>query len=282
MSLAAVFMILALAADDPPTKDAALEQRLREINMAEAHTWDIYLDAAHQVKAELIPRPVYLWTNPTKGSGQYGSVFVWVSQGRPAAIGSFFGHPIAQGKSERRRMVHEFHALAQTRLYPVCSDGDGQIWNPEAAIALQPLPAAPPVEASPAKRLLTMRNIGREFGGNTVDWRKQRWELRLLPQPLYRYERPPGDIVDGALLAFVTDAGTDPEVLLLLEARQEGGWHFAIMRFSDSSVYVQHGGKEVFKSVRGVDKERYNDEHTYQVLQKRYLDELTEPKASPP
>jgi len=274
-----VTLLLAIAADDPPANVAVLEQRLREINLAEARTWQIYLNSAHRTKAEFNERPVYLWTNPTKGSGQYGSVFIWTSEGRPAAIGSFFGHPIAQGTTERRRMVHEFHALAQTQLFPVCGDGDGQIWQPEAAISLHPLPETQAVDASPLKRLLTMRNIGRAFGGYTVDWRKQRWELRLLPQPLFRYEKPPADIIDGALLAFVTDAGTDPEVLLLLEARKEGGWHYAVMRFSDSSVYVQHAGEEVFKSVRGVDKERYNADHTYQVLQKRYLDELAEGQA---
>ena len=275
-------MLLSLDAEDSPVKNAALEQRLREINLAEARTWDIYLDAAHQTKADFIERPVYLWTNPTKGSGQYGSVFLWVYQGRPAAIGSFFGHPMAQGTGERRRMVHEFHALAPIQLLPVCHDGDGQTWQPTEAISLRPLPDAPAVEASPARRLLTMRNIGRQFGGYTVDWRKQRWELRLLPQPLFRYEKSPAEIIDGALLALVTDAGTDPEVLLLLEAQKEGGWHYAVMRFSDSSVYVRHGDKEIFTAVRGVVAEKYNAEHTYQVLQKRYLDELNEPKAPKP
>ena len=278
------FLVVALLAAQPaPAASAQMIERLRAINVAEALTWDIYRDAAHKTKAEFIDRPVYLWTNPTKGSGQYGSVFVWAHQGRPAMIGSFFGHPSAQGMGERRRMVHEFHALAPTLLFPVCNDGDTQTWQPRAAISLRPLPDAPPVEASPAKRLLTMRNLGRQFGGYTIDWRKQRWELRLLPQPLYRYEKPPEDIVDGALLALVTDAGTDPEVLLLLEARKESGWHYAVMRFSDSSVYVQRDGQEIFKAVRGVEPERYNADHTYQVLQKRFLDELNEPtKASPP
>src|SRR5262245_22580497 len=278
MLLSGFLALFALAADEPAKQPSALEQRLREINVAEARTWEIYLDTNHRTKAEFVERPAYLWTNPTKGSGQYGTVFLWVSQGRPAAIGSFFGHPMAQGTTERRRMVHEFHALAQTQLYPVCNDGDTQTWRPEAAISLKPLADAPPVDASAARRLLTIRTIGRQFGGYTVDWRKQRWELRLLPQPLFRYENPPADIVDGALLALVTDAGTDPEVLLLLEARKDGGWHYAVMRFSDSSVYVLRAGEEVFKSVRGVDKERYNADHTYQVLQKRYLDELADVK----
>ena len=50
-------------------------------------------------------------------------------------------------------------------------------------------------------------------------------ELRLLPQPLYRYEPNDGDspMVDGAVFGYVWTIGTDPEVLLVVEARRAGG-----------------------------------------------------------
>jgi hypothetical protein len=54
------------------------------------------------------------------------------------------------------------------------------------------------------------------------DGQERRWELRLLPHPLYRYESTDPDVVDGALFAFVTSAGTDPEALLAIEARKPG------------------------------------------------------------
>ncbi len=276
MPLAAL-IACCLLADDPPVP---LEQRLREINLQEARTWEIYLDEGRKQKAEFIERPVYLWTNPTKGAGQYGSVFVWVHEGRPAVVGSFFGHPI---RGDERRMVHELHALAQTPIYPACSDGDAATWNPKAAIALAPLPDAPPPEQSPPRRLLQMRNLGKQFGGHTIDWRKQRWEMRLLPQPLFRYDKPPAGVLDGALLALVTDAGTDPEVLVLLEARERGGWHYALMRFSDSSCYVTHQGKETWSAVRNSPTfSAHNDDHTYRVFQKRILTELAPPAGGQP
>jgi hypothetical protein len=59
--------------------------------------------------------------------------------------------------------------------------------------------------------------------------------------------------VDGALFALVSNAGTDPEVLLLIEARAAGGkmrWEYACGRFSDRSLYVQRKDKEVWSSVR--------------------------------
>ena len=56
---------------------------------------------------------------------------------------------------------------------------------------------------------------------------------------------------DGALFAFVTSAGTDPEALLVIEARKPAHadgpvWHYAIARFTDLQLWVRHKGKEVF------------------------------------
>ncbi len=51
-----------------------------------------------------------------------------------------------------------------------------------------------PVEGAPAvldptapKRLVQMRAIAREFTASSHDAKGERWELRLLPKPLYRY-----------------------------------------------------------------------------------------------
>jgi len=262
-------ILLSLAAEDASKSAPTLEQRLQEINIQEAKNWDIYLDEARKTKAELIEKPIYLWTNPTKNGGQFGSVFIWAHAGEPVLVGSIFAHP-TEG---RRHLVHEFHVLSESLIFPECRDGDSQTWQPKGAIKLRPLPGAPAPEASAAKRLIQMRSLGREFGGYTVDWRKQRWELRLLTQPLYRYEKPAGDAIDGALMAMVTSAGTDPEVLLLLEARKNG-WHYAPLRFSDSSLYVTHGDKEVWTAVRDKDNLQDNNaDFTYRALHKRVLDQ---------
>ena len=273
MILTALVACLMLSADEGSAAPRRLERRLHELNLEDARQWDMWLDQSRQAKAELIERPVYLWTNPTKG--QYGSVFVWVHEGRPIVVGSIFAHPIGK----QRRMTHEFHALSADRIYPDCRDDDSSAWEPTTGIALTALKGGPVADKSPSRRLLQMRTIARQFSGHTIDWRKQRWELRLLPQPLYRYQKPSGDVIDGALLALVTDAGTDPEVLLLLEAHSDGAWKYATLRFSDSSLYVHHEGKEVLAYVRGQDSPpTENAERTYQVFKKRILDEPIVPE----
>lgn len=257
-----------LLADDPPKASTQLEKRLQEINVAEAKRWTMHLDSDFKQKAELVERPVYYWTNPTKGGGQHGAVFVWTHEGRPIVVGSIFAHP-TEGK---RRIVHEFHSLAPEVIYPDCDDGDPASWEPKAGLKLAPLLDAPTPAKSPTQRLRQIKALGGRFGGHTVDWRKERWELRLLPQPLYRYGKTNADVIDGALLALVTDAGTDPEILVLLEATNDS-WKYALARFTDSSFYVELDKKQVFSAERGTPEfnQNYNVDHTYRSFQKRFL-----------
>ena len=257
-------------ADDAARKAPMLDEQFQTINLADARRWEMFLDPAQRTKAELVERPVFVWTNPTKGKGQHGSVFVWTHDGRPMVVGSIF----VNRTETTQRLMHEFHSLAPLPLHPRCGGCDGESWKPAAGIALQPLKDAPPPDASAPRRLLQIRMLARQFGGYTFDdWRKLRWELRSLPQPLYRYQPESGDVIDGALLGLVTDAGTDPEVLLLLEAHRDAVWHFALLRFSDSSLYVSYQGREIWKAVRGEGQEQFhNADHTYQLLRMRIVD----------
>jgi hypothetical protein len=66
-------------------------------------------------------------------------------------------------------------------------------------------------------------------------------DLRLLAQPLYRYESTLPEVLDGALFTFVT--GTDPELMLVIEARRTAGgpvWHFGAGRFTDLNLTLRH------------------------------------------
>src|SRR5206468_7915844 len=82
-------------------------------------------------------------------------------------------------------------------------------------------------------------------------------ELRVLPTQLYRYPAAKAGVIDGGLFALVSEAGTDPEVLLLIEAREEKGkvrWEYALGKFSDCEIHVSLKGKdgkekEVFSSI---------------------------------
>ena len=278
-------LCLLVVAADPPQQSARAKELLQGLHLEEGAKWQMYLDAGHKTKAELNKKPIYIWTNPTRSGGQNGCVYVWTHQGRPVIIGSIFSHP-EQG---RRVVCHEFHSLSTTALEPQ-RESAAEKWEPKAGIKLQPLKSAAAPDSSPTRRLVQMRSLAREFSGHTIDVNKERWELRLLSQPLYRYEKPEGDVLDGALFGFVTSAGTDPEVVLALEARKveggkvEGGaWFYRAVRFSDSNLYVQHKGKEVWTSIRDDQNQlHFNPDHTYRLIRDKFMDELPELVAEAP
>jgi hypothetical protein len=146
--------------------------------------------------------------------------------------------------------MHELHALDTEKL--LVKRQEYNQWKPQTGLARKELPDAASPAAAAGARLLQMRRIAQEFVGHSVDRDRKQWELRLLPTPLYRYPPARTGVLDGALFALMSSAGTDPEVLLLIEAREIDGkvrWEYACGRFSDWELHVQRKDKEVFSSV---------------------------------
>jgi hypothetical protein len=122
----------------------------------------------------------------------------------------------------------------------------------EPGIRLEPVPDAPEPARNATLRLAQMRDLARRFTSQ-VDRENTRWEMRLLPQPIYRYELADENapVVDGAIFAFVWTAGTDPELLLVIEARrtdQQTQWYYAPARFTNREVWLKYRDKEVWRA----------------------------------
>jgi hypothetical protein len=279
---AATIVIITLATAGQQTRDLAPKddsakakgQRLLELHTTDAASYAIYRDVARTQKLELRREPVYRWTNPTRVGGQVGEVFVWTYRGRPEVVGSIFSHPTGDG---RRVMCHELHSLSLAVL--VVDREASEQWVPQAAgVDLKPLDEAPPPAATGAQRMAQMRSLAREFSGRSLSDSGQAWELRLLPQPLYRYESSDPDVLDGALFTLVSSAGTDPEIILLLEAhKSQSGhrWVFGAARFSDMNLWLSHKGKEVWTSIRSDENTFYHDaKHRFRFYQDRFIPEV--------
>jgi hypothetical protein len=231
----------------------------------QAAHYDFYLDEKHQQRLELQERPVLTWTN---AENYMGAVFVWTFQGRPEMIGCIGSH---QYKAAASNVFHEFHSLSLQPL-PTLKLGRGKEWTPaKPGVTMAPLDGAPLPEGSERLRLTQMRNLAREFRG----WMKDNddvTELRLLPQPIMRYQAPEREVIDGAIFALVWK-GTDPEVLLLVEDRREKPgerWHYALARFNFREMWVKRGDKEVWR----VGVERNSDIYLTSVLGEVSLDAI--------
>jgi hypothetical protein len=207
--------------------------------------------------------PILRWTQPVRG-GDDGAVFLWVSEGRPEAVGTIFTYRVPDS---RRTIQHEVHSLALT---PVDATWRGKpMWRAdEPGVSFRAVPDAPEPATSAPSRLRQMQAIGRDFSAENVHEKSGKNELRLMPRPLYRYEPTDPSLVDGAL--FCLAHGTDPEVFLLLEDRKTKSgaceWRYALARFSDLALKARFKGKDVW-SVGPGQWDRHDGVHAYYIAE---------------
>jgi hypothetical protein len=240
---------------DGPKKDQPKSKKadwLHDLYLRDASDYSFFLEDRRREELELRREPVMRWTSDNDYNGE---VYIWTHQGAAAIVGCIFSGP---RDKNQRSVMHEFHSLSPN---PISSGGRGESgWHPqEPGVKLESIPDAPAPATSPARRLAQMRDLTRRFTAQV--WRENsKWEMRLLTQPLYRYEitDEKSPIVDGGVFCFVWTAGTDPEVLLILEARRTDkgeGWFYAPARFTNCEAWLQYHGKEVWRaepSPRGI------------------------------
>jgi hypothetical protein len=199
-----------------------------------------------RAKPTLEVEPLLRWAN-LEGKGD-GTLFLWTSAGRPFAIAQMFS------VEDGRRWLHEFQSLSP-HLFSFLRDGRS-VWSPQAAgIEFKPLPDAPPPARTAAQRLVQMHSMARLFEasddyGNAGNL----WQLRLLSRPVYRYPKADTEVkeaeeevIDGAVFAFVV--GTDPEMLLLFEARRNDAgfaWHYGLAPMTSFALKASLSGKQVW------------------------------------
>ncbi len=256
-------LILLLAAADP---DDGLAKKMLPIYAKEISEYSLAVESTPNKKLELKKEPVFEWSNPVRSGRQQGVVSLWLRDDRPAALGCIFSQP--DSKLPGRQIIHELHALDSEKLL-VSRPSAYNEWKPQAGLARKELPDTSAPAATAGARLVQMRRLAREFTGHSVNEGGQRWELRLLPAPLYRYPAAKTGVVDGALFTLVSTAGTDPEVLLVIEAREVSGktrWEYACCRFSDRDLHVRRKDEEVWSSVRSAANTFLHDPlHLYRI-----------------
>jgi hypothetical protein len=193
-----------------------------------------------------LKEPVLHRTQEVTGSSK-GSVFLWVEpSGRPAVICDVF---LFEQGPNRYRLSNEWHSLSAS---PLRAEAPGWFFNATGpGLEWKSIPNGQAPADTPSARDRQARRLAERFSADLVDRKKERFHLRLLTTPLYRH-----DTIDslvsrgGALFAFCQQ--TDPELLLLIEARMSGAgyrWEYAVAGFSDMDLYLRLDGREVWRDV---------------------------------
>jgi hypothetical protein len=233
-------LILALPAQSPPQgrpsmadvdASKARAERMRELARG------IAMESADGRKLELKPEPIYRFSDPTRAFAD-GTIWAYGGPGRPEAL---FTVSLEGRQGGSSHWLHEFTSLSTDRVRGVGPAGVAPWpWAPKGpGIVPLPIPEAGTPDTDPARRLRRMRELARRFRGDEdfeprPGERPERYELRLLPQPVARYEDPALGVVDGGLFLLVY--GQNPEIALVIEARAKGGepptWTYGLGRIS--------------------------------------------------
>jgi hypothetical protein len=217
-------------------------EALQKFFRAEALTMDIEITKTKK-KLELREEPLLNWQN-TERQLEQGSFFVWMDGTRPGVVASIFTY-------EYNGTVYRRHEVISMLPKELIAKLDGvTVWTPGPAIVdgkvmdkeTEPAP-------TPAKRLTQMRNIARGLSGKLTLDSNGVTELRLMPQPLIRYQSDEDGIIDGALFSLAV--GTDPEILFAVEARKKDGvnkWFVAPFRSHYGQLELSLAGETIWST----------------------------------
>ena len=238
--LALCSVVFAQEPVEAPTAEEMTE-RFRKQAHAMMQQYEFTLPEQPEVTVEFVAQPLMNWTNPEAGNWE-GVVYLWTAAGRPAVIASPLHH------ADREKMAHEFHQLIDS---PLNGARNGQlVWKTErSGVEWRVLPDAPEPAETTAARSFQMRAFSRRFSAEKYGPGPERRDMRLIPKNVYRNQvETASDVIDGA--CFLLSQATDPEVVLLFEARQtdEGAqWYYALARLNQHEFVVSYQDEQVHR-----------------------------------
>lgn len=191
-------------------------------------------------EVKLVETPILRYSDGTRDS-QDSSLWIWSSGGRPAALLAVELYP----KPPRGpRWLFEIASLSTERIG--ARHATDLVWNAkEPGLVFQKLEGAEAPAEKPVRRLTQIKDLHRRFGAHEQTVNEGRIELRPLSSPLLRYTDRAQGVLDGAILAFAN--GTNPEVLIVLEARESGTWQYALVQMSGAEVIAELDGRVVWQ-----------------------------------
>ncbi len=190
--------------------------------------------------ARFEPRPIFRYSDPARGTVA-GSVWRLGAVGRPKALLALELNRLTKG---RPNLLFEYGSLTTTPFRMVSSE---ILWTPSTTLyEFQVLNNMPRPEKSAPRRLIQMRAAANRFSGSEVQ-SGERFELRLIPQPVDRYVPSRSENADGAIFLFAF--GTNPEIVLILES-DETTWRYAVGRMTGAEkIEMSLDGQPVWKAI---------------------------------
>lgn len=164
-------------------------------------------------------------------------------KGRPLALVTLEIYPFDEASGV---LTYEFVSLTPSAFE--MKNSRGVTWIPSSTqLTMTPLADVPAPADTKRARLAQLRQLARRFRAHE-ELRGEKIELRLLAQPLDRYDDKESQILDGAIFAFAN--GTNPEMGLLLECSDKQ-WSYGVIRLSSAALFAQFDDKSFDVPAKG-------------------------------
>lgn len=252
-----VTMTADIRAADPPAKDVKepedsspkdeLSKKRQEHILKALQKYEVVMDGDETKRATLDSKTMLRWSNPVSDVAD-GLMSVYSSgpTERPAMISHIYVH----GAGLNGLAMQEFADVhpGQVELFR----GKRKVWSPRSRYSkFETLPDGPKPSENAALRLAQIKQMAARFeiidGFHDKDSKPQPQVLRMMSRPTYRYGKPDGEILDGALFTFVV--ATDPEACLLIEIHRKGdvtSWEYMVLPMTIYSLDAKLDGKPVW------------------------------------
>jgi hypothetical protein len=223
----------ALSAQEETPADAPLEamtSRAATLKMS----WGA--EASHPAP-ELWKTPVLRCSDPTRDETD-GAVWLWLDGKRPVAALCLLLYASGKWNYEHIALADDALTVTGRPAWTWQSPASKRVWT-----TLDD--AVPDAERA---RQSTMRSIARRLDASEAR-RGETFALRLLERPIYTYAEADRGIVAGSL--FAMSYGTNPELLVQIEARKSGDkpqWQIAFARLSAAEIVVLSGQRELWRA----------------------------------
>ena len=229
-----------------PTSKEAMATRL-EYMTTQAQS---FKGSRKKDKGKIVPmdKPLLRWTNPYSNVKD-GVLVGWVDEkGLPMAVAQIYLLPDSYTvwSIELQSLSQDAFELASPNNGPWRPNKPGVTWAPFPSKKIKPAD-------SKALRLAQMRRLAKRFRGDDNFEEKDESVLRLMPNPMVRYEDKEKGLVDGAVFALVH--GTDPEMIIMVELREDKQskkreYHYALAPMTSYELRGYLDGEEVWHKPR--------------------------------
>ncbi len=233
--------------------------RLAEMKQIAGSFQAVAIDGGTRTPAAMAHDALYRWNDPTREFSD-GALWFWRSAGRPIGVVAIELYP--NNEAFGTTWALEFTSLStgpieveggelfDTRyadLHPPRTDGRLR-WAPaKAGLEFREIPDAPAPANTEAERLRQMRDLVTRFSARE-HFKARDYTLRLIPRPIDRYADSASGLVDGGIYIFAN--GTNPEILLLIEARRRGDgattWSYAAAPLARALVTLRLDQQDVW------------------------------------